>query len=126
MRLEKRFQNNLKGADMQELEGLSFNRLLSLVIIRQRGPLSLSELADILKISTPSASALVEKLYRLRLVKRVRASKDRRKIEIEIPAHALKGVFAVERAMTRTLSEIVDTVGEENFWLYHDRLFKAS
>jgi len=55
-----------------------------LMILQERGPQTVSELADLLAVSAPSASSLLDRLEERGLVQRTRDAADRRVVHVEV------------------------------------------
>lgn len=63
---------------------ISRPQMYLLIILRERGPQTVSELADLLAVSPPSASALLDRLEERGLVQRTRDAVDRRVVHVEV------------------------------------------
>jgi len=59
-------------------------QLIAIMSIFQAGRCTMGQLAKRLHVSTPTVTGLIDRLTRLRLVKRVHSQKDRRKVYIEL------------------------------------------
>jgi DNA-binding MarR family transcriptional regulator len=94
----------LMGTALQQLEGLmsvqrrafcshlpqrevSLPQLHVLMVLQQDGPMTVSELAQLLHVSAPSASALLDRMEERSLVQRVRDLTDRRVVHVEMSEH---------------------------------------
>ncbi len=91
----------------------SVAQLTTLTVIRNRPSLSLKELAAATFVSSPSASAMVDKLVDLGLVERRSSETDRREIRISLTLEGEEAAGAFEGESLRTLVELLDRVGPE-------------
>lgn len=92
---------------------LSVAQLTTLTVIRNYPDLSLKDLAAATGVSSPSASAMVDKLVELGLVDRRPAAADRREIRITLTEAGEVAAGAFEGESLRTLIELLDRVGPE-------------
>ncbi|MFH1980662.1 MAG: MarR family transcriptional regulator [Pseudomonadota bacterium] len=104
----------LAGMKKKERFGdLSMAQVNALMIIRTRGPLSLTQLAGQLGVSPPSASAMVERLVEKALVSREQSPEDRRRVVIGISPAALKEIMTIEDVVFQSFVDLVARIGPE-------------
>lgn len=72
---------------MPLFRGMSMVQVYLLMVLRESGPRTVSELASLLQVAAPSASAIVDRMEEHELVHRVRDSVDRRVVHVEIAEH---------------------------------------
>jgi len=70
--------------DQNELKNLSMKQIHYLEIITRLGNPTLSEIADALKITKPSVTAIVEKLANQKYLKKVQSDEDRRAFHVHV------------------------------------------
>ncbi len=92
---------------------LSMAQVNTLMIIRKRGPMSLTELAGALCVSPPSASAMVERLVDKGLVEREQSPEDRRRVVIRVSPGALKEIVVIEEVVFQAFVDLVERIGPE-------------
>lgn len=92
---------------------LSMAQVNTLLIIRGRGPMSLTELAAQLGVSAPSASAMVERLVEKGLVSRDQSPEDRRRVVIRISPKALKEIVTIEAVIFQFFVDLLGRIGPE-------------
>ena len=92
---------------------LSMAQVNTLMTIRKRGPMSLSELATDLCVSPPSASAMVDRLVEKGLVTREQSPEDRRRVVIRVSPEAMKEIVTIEEVIFQAFVDIVERVGPE-------------
>jgi DNA-binding MarR family transcriptional regulator len=80
-------QNTSEAFDEQVAAMLGINRtdLRGLDILERRGPLSAGELAEAMHLSTGAVTTLVDRLERAGYARRVRDTRDRRRVLVELP-----------------------------------------
>ncbi len=71
---------------------VSLPQLYILMTLRDRGPVAVSELANLMSISTPSASTIIDRMEEHALVLRVRDTEDRRVVHVELTEHGRRTV----------------------------------
>jgi DNA-binding MarR family transcriptional regulator len=92
---------------------LSIAQLYAIREIRDRGPLTMSELAEILEVSPPSASAMVDRLVEKGLLSREHSTKDRRKVLVRISPDSVKEIEALENNILQLFVQLVNQIGPE-------------
>jgi DNA-binding MarR family transcriptional regulator len=80
--------------------------------ISERPGIGLRELAEIEGIATPTASGLVDRLERAKLVERVRSTTDRRRVGLTITAAGRRLLQAVRARRTVWLAERLERLPE--------------
>jgi DNA-binding MarR family transcriptional regulator len=92
---------------------LSFSQLHTIHMVRSHGQLSMSELAEILGVSPPSASAMVDRLVEKGLINREHSQEDRRKVVIRLSPTAEKDIEGVDEVILRSFVDLVESIGPE-------------
>lgn len=92
---------------------LSLAQLNMILAVQGRKEVTLSELAEILSVSPPSVSVMVDRLVERGLLLRERATSDRRKVVIRVSPDASQRIAALEEQMVGSFVEIVEAVGPE-------------
>ena len=85
---------------------ITIPQYLTLDLVERSGSLSLKEIARELNISLPAASTMIERLYKMKLVKRSHSYSDRRKIEISL-SNKGRGLLAKIKSRRRKAIEEV-------------------
>ena len=101
---------------------LSLAQLNLIIAVRGKGEVTLSELAEILAVSPPSVSVMVERLVEKGMLVRERATGDRRKVVIHISPDANQHIAAMEERMIATFVELVENVGPETAGKWYEVL----
>jgi DNA-binding MarR family transcriptional regulator len=97
--------------------GVSLPQIYILMKLLERGSMTVSELASLLSISTPSASSIVDRMEEHDLVTRSRDDVDRRVVHVDISAHGravVDGMMGMRRDIT---SRLLATMSDEE--LHH-------
>ncbi len=109
------FRRKLSDILRQEAENLQcpISQIDALAYIAERGNPSMKEIANHLKITPPSATAIIETMQKKKLITRVANNKDRRTIKITLTPKAWKffKTFHEHRftIFTKMLSRLRDT-----------------
>jgi DNA-binding MarR family transcriptional regulator len=101
------------GGKEKSCAELSMAQLNLLIAVRGREELTLSELATLLNVSSPSASVMVDRLVERGKLIRERSTKDRRKVTIQLSPNADKLLAAAEEQALATFVNLVEEVGQE-------------
>ncbi len=92
---------------------LSVAQLHVIRMIRRNGQLTMSELADLLGVSPPSASAMVDRLVEKGILSREHSTEDRRKVVVRISPEAVKEIEALEHSILALFVDLVQKLGPE-------------
>ena len=90
--------------------GLSLLQLQALFRVRRAAGCSPSELADLLGLSRPTTSKLVDALVRRGLLERLASSRDRRRITLRLSDDGLRAVESARRLVLSHLVEVLEGV----------------
>lgn len=92
---------------------LSVEQLRVSILIRDRGPLTMTELAGALKVSAPSASMMVDRLVEKGVLVRTQSREDRRKVLVSVSPEAQARMDARWRAVEEAFFALAETLGDE-------------
>jgi len=107
-----------------ELRDLSVTQLHAIMNIKEHGQLSMSELAERMGVSPPSASAMVDRLVEKSLLIREHSSKDRRKVVVRISPEAIESSQEIENTLLEFFVGLVEKIGPETAQQWCDVLAK--
>lgn len=79
----------------------------ALVVLRTRGPQRAADLADALEVTPGTASRMIERLVRKRLVRRVRSREDRRIVSVQLTEGGHEVVDRVTEHRRREIERIL-------------------
>ncbi|MBI4556990.1 MAG: MarR family transcriptional regulator [Candidatus Hydrogenedentes bacterium] len=82
--------------------------------IRKRGQVTIKELAELLRVSAPSASSMVDRLVEMGGLSREQNKLDRREVVVRITAEAEEAIEQTERQMFEGIAEILERMGPED------------
>lgn len=85
----------------------------ALIVINHREGLSVKELAGMLGVSPPSASAMVERLVELGAVRREQSKYDRREVAIFVSPEGRATLEVVERTMLEGILHVMERLGRD-------------
>lgn len=92
---------------------LSVTQLHAIMIVRQRGEISMSELADLMSVSPPSASSMVDRLVEKGVLDRRHSRSDRRKVMVRVTPAVSKDIETVEESVLQSMVELVKKLGPD-------------
>lgn len=100
-------QSHLLGED------LSLAQMYAVLTIRDQGQVSITELSEILNVSAPSASNMVERLVEKQILDRKPSQQDRRRMVVTIATQAKREIEAMEALVTASFVEIIEKIGPD-------------
>ena len=92
---------------------LSLSQMQLVRMIRDREEATITELAELLHVSPPSASVMVDRLVEKGIVTREQSRKDRRKVLVRISPEAIKRIEKIENAILLSFVELVEKIGSQ-------------
>ena len=104
---------------------LSVAQMNLILAVRTRGEVTLTELAEILGVSPPSVSVMVERLVERELLLRERATSDRRKVVIQVSPGAGQHIAEMEERVVATFVELLEELGPSTAGKWHEVLEKV-
>ncbi len=117
----KRMRDNVMSAFVQansaaqgEVEhDLSPPQMHLMMQVKKSGEATISEIAEMLNVSTPSASTMVDRLVEKKSLIRERSKIDRRVVTVRLSKQALTHLEIIEQAMIEAFMAIIEKVGPE-------------
>ena len=92
---------------------LSFTQIQAIKAIDEKGKVSITELAHLLEVSPPSASAMVDRLVEKGVLTRRRDPADRRRVVVQATPEAVAMMGKVEEKILLSFVELVEKIGPE-------------
>ncbi len=92
---------------------LSFPQMQMIMHIKNQPDCTISKLAEILDVSTPSVSAMVDKLVKKGALVRERSEKDRRVVVVKLSPTSLEHTMQMEAEMMKKMTNLIDKIGPE-------------
>jgi len=102
-----------RGLDRQGCD-ITFAQGNALMAISERGEVSLKELADMLHVSPPSASAMVDRLVEMGLLEREQSKVDRREVRIHLSGEGALQFQEMEAQILDYIAELLAKLGPED------------
>ncbi|MDP7638754.1 MAG: MarR family transcriptional regulator [Candidatus Hydrogenedentes bacterium] len=93
---------------------LTLTQLTTLLVIRDRGEMTVKEFAEATSVSAPSASAMADRLVELRMVSREGSKADRRAVLLSVTSEGERAVGEMESQIHQSIVEILDKIGVES------------
>lgn len=114
--LRQRFFSERAGAGRSnQLDKGQFTeaQIGTMIALRDEGELSLKQLAEVLNVSSPSASAMVDRLVEAGIVDRRPCVTDRREVRIDLTDSGRAAVEEYEQAWLASASDLLEKIGPE-------------
>jgi DNA-binding MarR family transcriptional regulator len=92
---------------------MSLAQIHTINVTRERGQVSIKELSEILSISPPSASSMVNRLVEKGYLTREPCREDRRKVVVKVSPKAIAGIDEVEKDILHSFIDLVENIGPE-------------
>jgi len=92
---------------------MSMAQLHAVKATHDRGQVTISELAELLNVSPPSVSVMVERLVDKGILIREPSREDRRKVHVRVSAQALKTIDKLEGEILEAFIDLVEKIGPE-------------
>jgi len=113
-----------KRADALFQGKVTFPQYVALEVLNTDKPLNMNSIANILKISLPAVTGLVNRLVTMNLAKRVYDQGDRRVIFIALTAKGKKIIERTKATRKKIISEIFGVISEKERQIYLEILRK--
>lgn len=104
------FREDGEGSSFPEL---SIAQVHTVTVTRDRGPITMKDLAEALGVSPPSASVMVDRLVEKGVLVREQSQEDRRKVLVRVSPDALEHIERVELGVFQSVVELVERIGPE-------------
>jgi DNA-binding MarR family transcriptional regulator len=101
-------EKDLKDTKYREL---TMAQHMAVMAIDENGPLTITRLAAILGVSSPSASAMVDKLVEKGILTREQSQEDRRHVIVRISPEAVKKIEKIKQIALCSIVELLKKVG---------------
>lgn len=92
---------------------LTFPQVHMIMTVRDRGSMTIKQLATELRVKAPAVSAMVDRLVELGVLTRTENPDDRREVLVRLSATHDEWVNELERRKLQTFIELVEKVGEK-------------
>ena len=92
---------------------LTIAQVHTLMVVRALRSVSIKGLSDVLRVSPPSASAMVERLVESDLVSREHGQVDRRTVEVRLTSKGEESIRKVEEEIFHSIAELLERLGPE-------------
>ena len=106
-----RFTSESPGA--RRSPALTFPQVNMIMTIRACGGMTVTRLAEELRVKAPAVSAMVERLVEMGVLTRTANPEDRREVIVRVSDRHEAWVCELERRKLQTFAELVDRVGDD-------------
>ena len=108
----------------QVIGELSMQQLQTLTVIRHQDQVSITELASVMNVSPPSASAMVDRLMKKGLLTREPHPRDRRMVDVRVAPIYEAEAEKIESMIMQVFVHIVKTIGPDMAEHWYEMLSK--
>lgn len=102
-----------EGLSLMQKHWLTFPQIVTLFMLRNDGPRSISEIAGRINLSRAATSHLVDRLVKKRFVVREKSTHDRRHKLVTLTERGVSLVEALDQSRMRRLSSLVSVLSPE-------------
>lgn len=92
---------------------LTFPQYNAMLVVRDSEELTIKSLAEQLRVSPPSASAMVDRLVELGMLEREQSQLDRRTVTVRLSREGRKNLDAMDTQMLESLGHFLELLGRE-------------
>jgi DNA-binding MarR family transcriptional regulator len=109
----QRVQTEVIAADpeLSEFAEMTMQQTSVAMMTMDRGAVGVTEMADLLGVSVPSASAMIDRLVEKGILSREHSQEDRRKVLITTAKAAGPHLEVIQQRMQEALQDIADKIG---------------
>ena len=100
-------------ADRGKYRELSMPQVHAIMVARDRGEATITEIAGVLGVSLPSASAMVDRLVEKGILVRRQDPRDRRRVLVSVSPRAVKEIEKVHDSILQSFVDLVEKIGPE-------------
>jgi len=112
-RVSQVFSEMIAQSGDEALTELSVNQLHTIKAIAGAEEVTITELANIMGVSPPSASVMVDRLKEKGIIVRERSRKDRRKVVVRLTDKVCEQMNRVHQGIFDSFIELVEKIGPE-------------
>lgn len=100
------------GTD-EEGNDLSVSQMRLVYATAQKEWVTITELSEVLGVSPPSASAMVDRLVEKGILTREHSHEDRRKVQVRVSQEALKNIRKFEDRLLQSFAYLIEKIGPD-------------
>lgn len=108
--LRKQAQQPSDNSGAPEFTMPQFHAMLA---IHEQGEVTIKELAELLCVSSPSASTMVDRLVEMRMAAREQSQEDRREVRVRLTATGISSIHAHEEHLLEAISDLLKKMGPD-------------
>ncbi|GMV99935.1 MAG: hypothetical protein AMXMBFR84_10740 [Candidatus Hydrogenedentota bacterium] len=115
------------GSGSEDALELTIPQLNMLAAVRDRGQVTIKDLAEALEVSAPSASTMVDRLVDIGAVTREQSQVDRREVVVQLTEMGDNAVHATESLILEFIVDLLEKAGPETARMWctvYDRIGK--
>lgn len=110
------FRQNVTTSILAEAKGsgLSLPHFEVIVYIGRTKNVTMKDIANLLHITPPSASVLIETLVEKKLIKRIPSSKDRRTVHLSLDQNAHQLIYSLHKKKISMFNKMLSKINDED------------
>ena len=108
-----RFCRAVRAELEPDMPELTLAQMHTLKEVHMHGPLTMKELANVLEVSAPSASAMVERLVEMEMLSREQNREDRREVMVQVTKRGLRFFERIHAVFMEALCDLLERVGPD-------------
>jgi DNA-binding MarR family transcriptional regulator len=106
--------------DDSQFPPLTPRQMALVIVVRANNGISIKELADMMGVTTPSVSTMVDRLVESGVLTRETNPSDRRAVVVRISANVETVIDPLEKHALKLLMELLDRLGPEHARQWHE------
>lgn len=99
---------------------LTLPQLNATKAIHERGEVSIKELSEMLYVSAPSASAMVDRLVDLGVLVREQSQEDRREVRVRVSASGKRSIQLHEEELLESIMDLLEKLSPQDACKWHE------
>ena len=104
---------------------LTFPQVKTIMATHEREAVTIKNLSQMLGISSPSASTMVDRLVEMGILTREQDPEDRRRVVVQVSPKAQEDIREMEKALLESFLQIAQKLGPENTKKWVEILLKV-
>ncbi len=113
-RFARLYAQRRRSSEAAPICELTFPQLNAMHVVRERFEITIKDLAEVLQVSAPSASSMVDRLVNLGMLEREHSQKDRRVVLVRLSAEGDRNLYDQDDHMLRSIVVLLERLGPEH------------
>ena len=109
-----RFRQMFEGAESGHIMKLTPQQCHMVMIVHDRGSMTMRQLTQALYVNPPAASTMVDRLVELGILTRSENPKDRREVLVQVSPHHDSEIQGLKQQFLQTVLDVFEKIGIEH------------